>query len=64
MSDEIQVIARMCSRADQCRRLAAALTDQRACRALLQMAAEVEADIKRLETLQTEAIVPPPPTAE
>ena len=63
MSDEIQVIARMRSRADQCRRLAAALTDQRACGALLQMAAEVEADIKRLETLQTEAIVPPPPTA-
>jgi len=28
------------------------------------MAAEVQADIKRLETLQTEAIVPPPPTAE
>ena len=37
-----------------CRRLAAALTDRQACEALLQMANEGEADIRRLEALHAE----------
>lgn len=46
---DLEVIARMRGRVEQCRRLAAALTDRRACDALLQMAEEGEADIRRLE---------------
>jgi hypothetical protein len=65
MSDQdLQVIAHMRSRVEQCRRLAAALTDKRACEALLQMAEEGEADIRRLEARHAETIVPPQPNAE
>ena len=39
----------MRARAEQCRRLAAALTDRRAATILLKMAEEVEADISQLE---------------
>ena len=39
----------MRARAEQCRRLAEALTDRGAAAVLLKMAAEVEADIARLE---------------
>jgi hypothetical protein len=39
----------MRARAEQCRRLAGALTDNRAAEVLLKMAEEVEADIRRLE---------------
>jgi hypothetical protein len=50
MADEdAQVIARMRARAEQCRRLAGALTDRQASGTLLKMAEEVEADIARLE---------------
>ena len=62
--DNLQVIAHMRTRVEQCRRLAAALTDRRASEALLQMAEEGEADIRRLEALQAETIVPPQPNAE
>jgi len=49
--DEVdsRVIANMRARAEQCRRLAAALTDRGAAAVLLKMAEEVEADISRLE---------------
>jgi hypothetical protein len=43
------VIANMRARAEQCRRLAKAILDRSASTILLQMAEEVEADIKRLE---------------
>jgi len=43
------VIANMRARAEQCRRLAAVLTDKTAAGVLLKMAEEVEADIARLE---------------
>lgn len=43
------VIGRMRARVEQCRRLAAALTDTKAAVALQNMADEVEADIARLE---------------
>ena len=59
--DDLQVIARMRGRVEQCRRLAAALTDRRACEALLQMAEEGEADIRRLESLHAEEAAPQPP---
>ena len=44
------VIANMRARAEQCCRLAGALTDNRASEVLLKMAEEVEADILRLES--------------
>ena len=43
-------ISNMRQRAEQCRRLAAGILDQKATQALLQMALEIEADIARLET--------------
>ena len=43
------ILANMRARAEQCRRLAAALTDRAAAAILLKMAEEVEADIARLE---------------
>jgi len=43
------VLANMRARAEQCRRLADALTDRTAAAMLLKMAEEVEADIARLE---------------
>ena len=42
-------MANMRARAEQCRRLAAALTDRTAAGVLLKMAEEVEDDIVRLE---------------
>lgn len=47
--DDSRVIENMRARAQQCRRLANALTDRRAAQILLQMAEEVEADIAKLE---------------
>ncbi|HEX6742254.1 MAG TPA: hypothetical protein VF079_10745 [Sphingomicrobium sp.] len=47
--EESPVVAHMRTRAEQCRQLAAALTDRRAAGVLLKMAEEVEADIIRLE---------------
>jgi hypothetical protein len=43
------VVERMRGRAEQCRRLAKAILDRSASTVLLQMAEEVEADIRRLE---------------
>jgi hypothetical protein len=56
-----QVIANMRARADQCRRLADAVTDRRASEVLIKMAEEVEADIARLEG---EMHNPMPPAAD
>jgi hypothetical protein len=47
--EDSTVIANMRARAEQCRRLAKAILDRSASAILLQMAEEVEADIKRLE---------------
>lgn len=43
------IVANMRARAEQCRRLASALTDRGAATVLLKMAEEVEIDIARLE---------------
>ena len=54
MNDEDRmVVERMRGRAEQCRRLARAILDRSASAVLLQMAEEVEADIKRLEGGET-----------
>jgi len=54
----------MRQRVEQCRRLAAALTDRQACDALLRMAEEGEADIRRLESSHAEQPpIPPMPDA-
>ena len=58
---ESQVIDNMRARAEQCRRLAQALTDRRAADVLLKMAEEVEADIARLEEASGEVPNPMPP---
>jgi len=58
--DDSQVIANMRARAEQCRRLAAALTDRRAATVLLKMAEEVEADIAQLEGDVPNPIPPAP----
>lgn len=50
VADDVPVIENMRARAEQCRRLARALTDRRASDILLKMAEEVEADIARLES--------------
>lgn len=50
MADD--VLKRMKARVAQCRRLAAATTDERAATILRQMADEVEADIRRLEVTE------------
>ena len=47
------VIGNMRDRVDRCRRLAKGLTDDRARDALLRLAAEIEADIKRLEAARS-----------
>jgi hypothetical protein len=47
--DRDPVVANMRARAEQCRRLAAALTDLRAIDVLTRMAEEIDADIRRLE---------------
>ena len=63
--DDLQVIARMRQRVEQCRRLAAALTDRQASEALLRMAEEGEADIRRLESTHADPPAPAPmPKAE
>ena len=49
MANEEPIIANVRGRADQCRRLAEALTDRRAASVLLRMAEEIEADVRRLE---------------
>jgi hypothetical protein len=46
--DKAEIIKKMRSRVDQCRRLAASTTDQRTARVLRQIADEGEADINRL----------------
>jgi len=61
--DGSQVIANMRARVEQCRRLAAALTDKRAAEVLLKMAEEGEADIARLEGT-TAMPNPMPPATE
>ena len=48
--EDCMVVERMRVRAEQCRRLARAILDRSASAVLLQMAEEVEADIKRLES--------------
>ncbi len=50
----------MRARAEQCRRLAGALTDSRAASVLLKMAEEVEADIEQLEGTVTKGEEPNP----
>jgi hypothetical protein len=60
---ELQVIAGIRGRVEQCRRLAAALTDKRAAEVLLQMAEEGEADIRRLESQEPMQPMPPPAAA-
>ena len=47
--EDSSVIGNMEARAEQCRRLAGALTDRTAAAVLLKMAEEVEADIARLK---------------
>jgi hypothetical protein len=47
--EDSSVIANMQARAEQCRRLAGALTDRTAAAVLLKMAEEVESDIARLK---------------
>ena len=54
--DDSPVIANMRARAEQCRRLAAALTDKTAVAALLKMAEDVEVDIARLEGRSTMSV--------
>ena len=51
--EDRKVVERMRGRAEQCRRLARAILDRSASAVLLQMADEVEADIKRLEGGET-----------
>lgn len=54
MPEEQQLVIRnMRERVDRCRRLAKGLTDDRARDALLKMAQEIEADIKRLEATRS-----------
>jgi len=55
-----QMVSRMRARAEQCRRLARAMTDKQAAAALLKMAEEVEADIGRLDGDRIEGQVPNP----
>ena len=49
MAKDGDPVANMRARAEQCRRLAAALTDLRAIDVLTRMAEEIDADIRRLE---------------
>jgi hypothetical protein len=49
--EDSSVITNMRARAEQCRRLAGALTDRTASAVLLKMAEEVEADILRLKSV-------------
>jgi hypothetical protein len=58
--EDSPVIANMRVRAQQCRRLAEALTDRGAAAVLLKMAEEVEADIARLEGEMPHPIPPAP----
>ena len=48
--DNAELIENMRARVEQCRRLAKYINDPRTTEALLQMAADGEADIKRLES--------------
>lgn len=48
-TEDDAIIANMRGRAEQCRRLAKALTDRRAADVLLRMAEEIDADVRRLE---------------
>ena len=58
--EDSPVIANMRARAEQCRRLAAALTDNRAAAVLIKMAEEVEVDIGRLEGPVGSSDIPKP----
>ena len=51
MSEDL--ISKMWGRINQCRRLAAATTDDKAARILLGMADEIEADVRRLMAERT-----------
>jgi len=62
--EDLKVIANMRARAEQCRRLAQALTDRRASEVLLKMAEEVEADIVRLEQATGDVPNPMPPASD
>jgi hypothetical protein len=64
--EDTSVIANMRARAEQCRRLAGALTDRSASAVLLKMAEEVEADILSLQSAPGSDDVsnPMPPAAE
>jgi len=62
-----KLIENMRGRIAQCRRLAAGVLDERTKRALLGLAAEIEADMTRLErerVERTERPVPPQPTGQ
>lgn len=59
--EDSQLIANMRARAEQCRRLAQALTDRRAAEVLVKMAEEVEADIAKLEEATGNVPNPMPP---
>ena len=63
MKEDSPVIANMRARAEQCRRLAGALTDNRAASVLLKMAEDVEADIARLEGSGLDDVPNPMPPA-
>jgi hypothetical protein len=64
--EDSSVITNMQARAEQCRRLAGALTDRSASAVLLRMAEEVEADILRLQSAPGRDDIPNsiPPAAE
>jgi hypothetical protein len=47
-NDKEKVLGHMAERADQCRRLGKSINDDRARDILLQMAEEIEADMRRL----------------
>ena len=58
MSEDL--ISHMRARAEQCRRLAEMITDERAAQILKQMAEDSETDLKRLEAEQAHKAKLPP----
>jgi len=59
-----ELVMKMRGRVEQCRRLARSVNDSRATEALLAMAVEIEADLKKLEAERAasrpEVQIPPP----
>jgi hypothetical protein len=51
----------MRARAEQCRRLAGALTDRRSADALVKMAEEIEGELARIDTCEVPNPMPPTP---